>query len=65
MLTINKDSLDKDCSEKIHLIHHVAFKGVIIWPLTRAGENVNENSITIVNTDETAWKNSGIYSVEI
>lgn len=38
MLIINKDSKDKDCSNHIHIQHYIALDGVIIWPVTRAGE---------------------------
>ena len=64
MLTINKDSLDKDCSKRIHPMHYVAFKGVIIWPLRRAGEKVGAPSITF-NADEIIWTKGDNYGIEI
>ena len=43
-ITINKDSLDKDCSKYIHIQHYVAYNGKIIWPVTRTGEEVTDDN---------------------
>lgn len=51
--------LKEDYSDKIHLLHHIAVDGVIIWPKTRAGQVADKKKAydeEIVALAKKKWK---------